>query len=300
MKETAEALWLAAALAGIAAWGLWYAIRSLARCRAVANTPVARIRSAAQGYVELTGLGSAPPGTVIRAPLTGKRCLWWRYEIEHSPRSGERRTLDEQTSVTPFLLQDATGQCLVDPQGAEVVAHVREVWRGSTPWPEFHLPAGSGVLGRLVDGLLSSGRYRYIERRLEADRPLYALGEFRTHGGIASGDPEDAAAQLLHEWKQDQATLVARFDRDHDGRIDAAEWEAARAAAREAVLQQRRAHELEPAVATLAAPADGRAYLLSGSDPEALLRRFRWQAAGGMTGFIAGLTALALCVRAMA
>lgn len=297
MTGTAGALWIAGAFAGIAGWGFWYGVRSLARCRAVANTPVARIRSAAQGYVEFAGVGTTPPRTVIRAPLTGKRCLWWHYEIEDRPRSGRAATVDRQTSATPFLLRDATGECLVDPVGAEVVAHVREVWRGSTPWPEFHLPPGTGLLGRLVDGLLSSGRYRYIERRLEADRPLYALGEFRTHGGIAPDDPADGVAQVLHKWKEDQPALLERFDGNHDGRIDAAEWDAVRAAALATVRQQRRAREQEPVVAALAAPADGRAYLLSGSGPEALLRRFRWQAAGGMAGFIAAMTALALCLR---
>ena len=291
---------LAVALTVTAAAGFWYWLRALARCRAVANTPVARIRSAAQGYAELTGRGSAPPHTVIRGPLTGKPCIWWHYEIHRGGRGGEGRALDAQTSETPFLLDDATGQCLVDPYGAEVVHHVRETWRGSTPWPEFRLPPTGGVLGALYDSLVSQGRYRYIERRLEAGLPLYALGQFRTSGGVSLDDPADGIARQLHEWKKDQAALVERYDRNRDGRLDAAEGEAVRAAAREAFLQQRKSREQEPAVAMLAAPDDGRAYLLSGADPQSLLRRFRWQAAGGIALFVGSLAALTAFVRTMA
>ena len=299
MLSTEQGL-LALCLAGTAACGFWYGLRSLAKCRAVQNTPLARIRSAAQGYTELTGRGSAPPHTVIRGPLTGKPCIWWHYEIHRGAGHGDGAAVDQQTSETPFLLDDATGQCLVDPCGAEVVHHVREEWRGSTPWPDYRLPPTGGVLGALYDSLMSRGRYRYIECRLETGLPLYALGQFRTSGGVSLDDPEDGIAQQLHEWKEDQAALLDRFDRNRDGRLDGEDWEAVRAAARAAVLQKRKAREQAPAIPTLVAPDDDRAYLLSGADPAALLRRFRWRAAGGIALFIGSLAALTAFARTMA
>jgi hypothetical protein len=37
-----------------------------------------RVRSAAQGYVELDGVGMLPPGSTNRSPLTGTPCTWFR------------------------------------------------------------------------------------------------------------------------------------------------------------------------------------------------------------------------------
>jgi len=296
-------MYYAAVSAGAGAWGLWFGFRALAKSRSVENTPTARIRSAAQGYTGISGLGSAPPHTTIRGPLTGRRCVWWHYRIEEGCSwfgNGGDTTIDEQTSAAPFLLDDSTGQCLVDPRGAEVVPHARIVWRGSTPWPEFRLPPTGGLFGKLVDALLSGGRYRYIERRLEAGMPLCALGQFRTRGGISMADPEDGVAQLLHDWKADQALLLNRFDRNHDGRIDVAEWEDARAAARVQVLRKQQALELEPTVPTLVEPGDGRPYLLSGAEPQTLARRYRRQALAGIALFVGSAAVLAGLLRMIA
>ncbi len=283
------------AVAAGAMYLLWFGLRAWHRCRAIEDTPRARIRSAAQGYVELEGEPLVPANGRVRGPLTGIPCAWWDYTIEDRGRGRGRgrdwSTIDRGTSETPFLLDDGTGQCLVDPRGAEVVTRARTVWYGDSEWPEYRLPPGEGILGRMADVLFSGGRYRYTERRLMPQEPLYALGTFRSTGGVSVEAPDSAIATLLRDWKQNQEALLERFDRNHDGRIDAAEWEQARTAARDQVLAQRRARELEPGVNLLGAPDDGRAFLLAAVDEAALARRFRLRAAGGLGGFI-GLTAL--------
>ena len=132
-------------------------------------------------------------GVTIKGPLTGLPCAWWQYEIEDavaSARGAAGRPSTRQTSETPFLLDDGTGRCLVDPRGAEVITHTRTVWYGATPWPEYRLPpTGPAFFGKLFDALMSGGRYRYTERRLDIDEPVYALGEFRTGGGIGIDGP---------------------------------------------------------------------------------------------------------------
>ena len=52
-----------AALAAAAVYSLWYTIKAWARNRAIEDTPTSRIRSAAQGYVELNGRGVLPPNS---------------------------------------------------------------------------------------------------------------------------------------------------------------------------------------------------------------------------------------------
>ncbi len=297
--------WLMPALllAAACAYSFWSAFRLLARSRLIRDTPTSRIRSAAQGYGEFAGTGALPPRVTIKGPLTGLPCAWWHYQIQERGGIGSRRgwqTIDTQTCETPFLLDDGTGRCLVDPRGAEVVTHTRTVWCGSTKWPEYRLPPTPGFFGKLYDAMMSGGRYRYIERRLDIAEPIYALGEFRTRGGIGVTDPEDGIAQLLHVWKSDQAKLLERFDANHDGRIDAAEWEQVRAAARAQLLAKAHADEHEPTVPVIGEPGDGRPFLLSASDQASLARSFRWRAALVMVLFLAAVTLLTMVLRMLA
>jgi hypothetical protein len=283
-------LWLlpiAASLGAICSF--WYACKSWRENRLVADMPAARVRSAAQGYVELTGHGVALPNKPITAPLTGKLCTWWRYSIVDT-RSRYRSEVDSGTSEAPFLLDDGTGRCLIDPRGAEVFSMSKDVWCGGTEWPEVRLPDGVGFLGKLTDLLFSGGRYRYTEFRLQPNETVCAVGAFRSLGGTGVEDPEDAVAALLHDWKQDQGSLLERFDRNHDGVLDAGEWDLARAAARKQVGQHMVADSHAAEFPVLSKPADGRAFLLSASDGQALARRLRRS-----TGI---LIALGLCFSA--
>jgi hypothetical protein len=280
-------------LAAAGLYSLWYAFKSWAKNRLVEDTPTSRVRSAAQGYIELIGRGVAPEKPPIRGPLTGMTCAWWRYKIEDGGWGRRRRsTVDSGTSETPFLLDDGSGRCLIDPRGAEVFPGVTTVWYGPDAWPQGRVPNAPGILGWLLASL-STGRYRYTEHRLQANEPLYAIGEFRSLGGVGVDDPEAAEAKLLHEWKQNQSTLLARFDTNHDGKLSAAEWQEARAAAHKEIIDGRCAAAVTPAVNVLADPMDGRAFLLAAADGESLARRLRIRALAGLSGFVASSAALA-------
>ena len=283
-------------LAAVSVYAFWYTFKSWANNRALEDTPKSRVRSAAQGYVELSGRGLVPPDSHNRGPLTGIPCTWWRYKIEQRGGSGRSRSwssVDSGTSTEPFLLDDGTGQCLVDPRGAEVFPGVTDVWYGPDAWPQGRIPDGKGVLGWLVDHVVASGKYRYTEHRLQAQEHVCALGAFRSLGGISVNNPDDEVAALLHEWKQDQTTLMSRFDANHDGTLSAAEWEQARAAALKQVLDGRAADTRTPTMNTLADPADGRSFLLAASDGESLAQRFRRRALAGLVVFVSSAAAAA-------
>jgi hypothetical protein len=284
---------LALGLAASAAYSFWYAFKAWAKNRTVEDTPTSRVRSAAQGYVEITGRGLAPD-SANKAPLTGTPCAWWRYKIEERRSTGRSRawsTVQSDTSVAPFLLDDGTGQCLIDPRGAEVFPGATDVWYGDSEWPQVHIPNGTGVFAWLVDHLLT-GRYRYTEYRLQANERVYAIGAFRSLGGASVEDPDAAIAELLHAWKKDPAALLARFDTNHDGTLSAAEWDEARAAARREVLEHRAAETRPPSMNVLSDPGDGRSFLLAGCDAETLARRFRYRALGGIGAFVGSSAAL--------
>lgn len=274
-----------AGLAAAALYSLWYSLKAWRENRLVDDTPASRVRSAAQGYVELSGRAKCPPSSNIKGPLTHLECTWWRYEIERSSSSGRGRewtTIDSGTSELPFILDDGTGQCLVDPDGAQVFGSTKTVWYGSTEWPEVRIPSGQGFFEKLAEALIPKGPYRYTEQRLQLQDPICALGSYRSTGAAAAEDPEVAAAALLHDWKRDQRTLLARFDADHDGVLDAGEWEAARSAAqRQASMTVMTKPQPEtPSMCVLSKPADGRAFILSASDGGSLARRLRRNAIG--------------------
>jgi hypothetical protein len=281
-------------LAAAAVYSFWYAFKAWAKNRVIEDTPTSRVRSAAQGYVELSGQGLLPADSQNKGPLTATPCTWWRYKIEERRYSGRSRswsTIDSGTSDAPFLLDDGTGQCLIDPRGAEVFPSASDVWYGPSEWPEMHIPNGTGIFGWLVDTFVT-GKYRYTEHRLQPHEHVYAIGAFRSLGGVSVESPDAAIADLLREWKQDQAKLLARFDGNHDGTLSSGEWEQARAAARRQVLDGRAAVVRPPSVNVLADPMDGRSFLLAASDGESLARRFRRRALAGIGGFVGSSAAL--------
>jgi hypothetical protein len=284
-------LLLMLALATALVYSFWFAFKSWAKNRTIVDTPTSRVRSAAQGYVELSGRGVLPADSHNKGPLTGLPCTWWRYEIEDRGRRGGSRSVDSGTSVEPFVLDDGTGQCLIDPRGAEVFPSVTTVWYGPEEWPQQRIPGGDGVLGWLLDRI-PTGRYRYTEHRLQIQEHVCALGAFRSEGGISVDDPDAAITELLHQWKQDQAALLKRFDTNHDGTLSAAEWELARAAAHKQIMEGRAADTRTPSLHVLGEPMDGRCFLLAACEGGSLARRFRRRALAGIGGFVGSAVVL--------
>ncbi len=253
---------------------------SLHKARLMENTPTSRIRSAAQGYVELDGYARLLPGPEIASPLSNARCVWWQYRIERQEtvwRNGKRstqwRTIESATSDSLFLLADDTGDCVVDPEGATVYPSLKRQWRGRTPRPQIVPDKPSW---------LQFGDYRYSERLLQLGDPVYALGWFRSQGQEHHYQEADDLRALLAEWKQDHAALVQRFDTNGDGQIDGTEWEAARRAALETVRQAHVGRSLDPDIHVLSRPRDRRPFLLSSLPQRALTRRYRLGAAAGL------------------
>jgi hypothetical protein len=215
--------------------------------------------------------------------------------VQERRRSGRRRawaTVASDTSEIPFLLDDGTGQCLIDPRGAEVFPGVTSVWYGPEEWPRRPpTPDAGGLLGWLTR-VFATDDYRYIEHRLPLNQELYAIGSFHSVGGAGAVDTEAAMSEVLREWKNDQPALLARFDTNHDGTLSLAEWERARAAARRQVIEAEAAEMPRPAVNVLSEPGDGRPFLLAASDGDSLAQRFRARAFAGVGGFVGASAAL--------
>lgn len=221
------------------------------RFRMIADTPTSKVASAPQGYVELFGHAALHPGVPFFGKLSGLPCVWCRYQVEE--KNGDKwNVIDWGATSDTFLLVDGSGQCVVDPDRAEIVTTHRRVW--------------------------TEQDYRLTEYRLIPGDTLYAIGEHVTLGGANSDLSlrEDVNA-LLAEWKKDRAALLERFDLDKNGEVDIKEWELAR---QEAVREVRRQHleiRLRDGVHVIRHPRDKRMFLISNLSPQQLARKYvRW------------------------
>jgi len=224
------------------------------RYRHIEDLPTSRVASAAQGYVELFGRAKRLPGEPLASKLSRTPCCWYSFEIEEKGSDNKWNTVDSGSSVEHFLLVDDTGQCVISPEGAEVLTHDHKSWE--------------------------EGSYRYNEWLLPEATPLYAIGEFSTATTAAAGAGEERAdlGQLLAQWKASQQQLHQRFDLDRDGRISLKEWELARLQARREVRARHaeaRSHAVE-GVHILRKPGDGRLFLLANELPDRIGSRYRF------------------------
>jgi hypothetical protein len=246
------------ALVSLFAWMSTYR-----RARAIDDTPASKIVSAAQGYTELLGRGRPLAGEPLISPLRHVRCLWFRYRVERR-RKDNWETESSGESDASFIIDDGTGECLVDPAGADIQPAQKECWT------EFD--------------------HRYTEWTLLHDERIYALGQFETRNGADLGiGREEAMKAILAEWKEHPQELLRRFDLDGNGEIDMKEWELARAQARREAQRMEDEAEASPGINTLRRPDDGRLYLISSLPPDKLSRRYRWWSLAHLAMFFGGL-----------
>lgn len=265
-------------------YGIFHYIR---RARILEDTPTSRIRSAPQGYVEIIGKIQYLVNQPVQAPLTKIPCVWFSYEIEKKVRSYSSKgsstswkTIDKKFSERPFQCIDETGTCMINPKDAEVYPSQEDIWYGADKWPAKG-PAESSKI-------FSSGTYRYTEKRLYADDPLYAIGQFHTvDPNKAHGDISNEVRAVLNVWKQDQETLIENFDRNNDGEIDMKEWDEVRQAAEQHVYEQRLKRADRPAVNIMSKTGDfRRPYILSVKPQHEMVKSFRLKAIGCTIGFV--------------
>lgn len=298
------ALVLAALVAGFS---------GLRRSRHIEDVPTARVRSAPQGYVELVGTARMMHGEPIIAPLSHTACCWYSYRIERR-RGRDWSLVQSGTSDGIFLLRDDTGDCVIDPEGAEVTSRHKRSWAGDGGGWGGGLPVHARlpslgrkadllveVGGRLLEGLGSGlANHRYTEAVILEGDPLYAIGHFQTLGPADQVSTlHELTGAILRDWKQRPETLRQRFDANRDGVVDVHEWEQARAVAEREAAREYVENLKRDQLHTLKRPTGGRYFLLSNLEEFGLLRRYRWRKRIGFGLFLllGGVLALMLSTR---
>lgn len=289
-----------AVLIGILLASFYNIFRNLKRARIIEDAATANIASAAQGYVGLKGRAVAGENGPLLSPLTQTECCWYTYRKE--TRFEGSWVADEwEPSEDPLVIEDETGRCRIDHQTARVTPRDREMWEHCSGRSEKRR-RGSGkalkdkrILGYVLDfdemrGNAHDGATRCIEERIQPGDPVYVMGQFRS---LDERDHEreikQQTGELLKKWKTNPR-MLARLDRDGDGKLSAKEWEAAQRAAEANVRkrhEEKKAHRMEHSIIKPALKEQP--FLISTLNENDLTKRYRGEALVSFVAFLVGL-----------
>ncbi len=274
----------------VALVGFYFAFKNMHNKRIIEDTPTSKIRSAAQGYLELIGHGYLMEGQPIVSPLTGSTCTWYEFTVEERRKSGKNNqwvTIRKAISDELFLLKDETGQCIIDPEGAHVTVSNKSVWYGGTPNP-MTAALNKSKKGGFFSGLIINNKYRYTEKLLHPGESLYAIGFYKTVGGAgAHFDVNEDVRELIREWKTDTAELMKKFDTNKDGELDLKEWQQVRDEAYKQIMVKHSEQKTMPPVHLMSKTNDKRRpYILSALAEDDLVRNLHIYAVISIAAFI--------------
>lgn len=149
--------------------------------RLIRDTATETVRAAAVGRTELEGTVE-PAGPTLARPFTDGDCVYAHYRIreerEDSDGDTSWTTLDQDTWVVDFLLDDGTGRILVDPE----VSAKFEISDANTT--RIVVPSGrsepAGVAEFLEQGTdadpSSRRRRKYYQEVIPPGETVYVLG----------------------------------------------------------------------------------------------------------------------------
>ena len=270
---------------------LFFAFGSFKRYRSMDATATSKIRSAAQGYVELKGLAELLPNDVIVSPFSNSRCVWYHCTIDRQHRSGKRTTWSNILDICSedlFRLVDDTGDCIVDPDYAHVVPETRKTWYGHNTEAQHRPPAKTQRFS------MGGHEYRFRESLIRPATQIYALGWFRTvYNNPAEEYIDKRVEERVAEWRLQPQKYLRQFDYDADGTIRKDEWQNIYAEARRQV-QRDIADESKPQHVLASAEDKARPFILSALPEESLVRRKKWLSHGAVAAAFLIFTTLVL------
>ena len=236
----------------------------------LSEAPISSIAAAAQGYIELQGIASTEKP--LKTPYHGIPCVWYRaWVYANIPSNGkstgvyENRLLDYSESQSVFTLKDDSGECSVDPKGAEIMHFKASTWR--------------------------KNNHRYAEEYLPAGKPLYVLGQLDTrHDVLDQSIANTQVSQKLSQLKARPQHLFNRYDHNLDGEISLEEWELAR---HDAIREVHGEHAMRRNLGdfTLTKPRNNHLFLISAQSPQQLRDDYKKWLVGHL-GILALLTFL--------
>ena len=193
-------------LFGLGIWMIYHGFSEYRASRLIRDTATETVRAAAVGRTELEGTAE-PVGPVLARPFTDGDCLYAHYSIreerEDSDGDTSWATLDHDTWITEFYLDDGTGRVLVEPEvSAKFEISDEHTTRITVPEGRSE-PAGVAEFleqGTDVDPT-TQHRRKYVQKVIPPGGTVYVLG-----GAEMRPDAEG----------RDEDSLVIRRDESSD------------------------------------------------------------------------------------
>ena len=203
ITNSADVRLVALAVVGAGAGVYWFykGFRLLQRKRLILDTPASKIRSAAMGLVELSGLAVGP--YVVTSPMKQAGCYYYRsiaWELKQRGKSSEWVKVAEESLHVPFYLDDNTAKILVDPRGADMDLHCDLQEKYNAPFS-----FGSSMPGSVADFLMRHGvnpdkQIKVEEYCIKPKNFLFVLGTLSQNPGLD--------ASIMPAWAKHPAQLV--------------------------------------------------------------------------------------------
>jgi hypothetical protein len=191
--------------AGIALF--FYGFRLLQRRRLILDTPFSKIRSAALGMVEISGLACGP--YTMLAPVSGRPCYYYRTLVWEWKQHGKNRQwvkIAGECTHLPFFIDDNTGRMLIDPRGADLDLHRDFQQEFSDSFFTTKEPAPERVRSFLTrHGVLTDNKIKVEEFCIKPKNALFVLGTLSENPGL------ELTRNPVHEDTQISSVNVGSF-----------------------------------------------------------------------------------------
>lgn len=261
-------------------------LRRLKEKRLIQNTPVSKVRSAAVGLIELAGV--ARRRKEMNSPLSTVKCCCWNCEVQELRSDGRKaywHPISKLGTIDLFYLDDSTGRVLINPMGAQL--HVMSYTFHLNPETRAFLEPALIQCGINDKSLFGGTReIRIIERVIPEGERLFVMGQLVPMGEHLE-DRQARFNERLRAIKADPVKM-AEADINHDGAIDAEEWDAFRHKQEEEFLKEEIARQANlPAedLMLVKAPAKG-PFVISTESEKELIDSYKWTAPTAVSGGI--------------
>ncbi len=167
----------------------FYGFRLLQRRHLILDTPFSKIRSAAMGMVEISGLAVGPYTMV--APITERECFYFRTVVSEWKQRGKNKQwvkVAGECLHVPFFVDDNTGRILIDPRGADLDLHRDFEQEFSDSFFTTKEPAPSNVRAFLArHGVATNNKIKVEEFCIKPKNSLFILGTLTDNPGLEVG-----------------------------------------------------------------------------------------------------------------
>ncbi len=185
------------------------------RKRLIEDMPTSKIRSIAMGLVEVNGKARHAKEKEMKSPLSGKKCVYYKYTIEKyvsSGKSGHWRMIKYDVGPGPFFVEDKTGKVLVDPKLANI--KVPRSYQSQSAWGRDPEPAVKKFLENekiKFEGALFGANFsmRYREWIIPPGMELYVIGTAKDNPYVKEGTAVKGVEDIMITKGKEKIMLIS-------------------------------------------------------------------------------------------